>query len=434
MAVFKNLLNIILLMLACALIGLLPLEALFKSASGATVTKFIGYALVGIWLFNALLTQTVRPLHAIHWILTALTLWSFASVLWSVNPSITAARALLCLMLLVLSFVTWDLLNSSYRLHLAMLSYMAGAASLGTTSIFQILTGHASVFESQTERATTFGLDPNYIGYLLVTSMPMAIYLLTLKRSMDPTQDHKGLRKVGYLFGLLNLAAVLPAILLTGSRTATAAAVGVGLLSVVLSLFAGRAKRLISSVVFGCVLVAGIVTFVTLFQHIIPEGPLTRVLQMGEQFKAEGFEGRGHLWKSAIDLFLANPFIGVGAAAYRFASNEGLYAHSVYLAMLAELGLIGGVILFALLAILLRAALSHRGQALFVWSALLMVWCLCNATAEWHVEKISWILPAMIASAASSTPTRSRRRSWTGSAGRRRRRRRRRSFIPADPA
>jgi hypothetical protein len=70
--------------------------------------------------------------------------------------------------------------------------------------------------------------------------------------------------------------------------------------------------------------------------------------------------GRDEFWRVGIDAFGEEPWIGQGAGTYRFAWNElreisvpVLDAHSLYLEAFAELGLVGGLLVLALVGNLL---------------------------------------------------------------------------------
>ncbi|MDQ3725840.1 MAG: O-antigen ligase family protein, partial [Actinomycetota bacterium] len=70
--------------------------------------------------------------------------------------------------------------------------------------------------------------------------------------------------------------------------------------------------------------------------------------------------GRHEFWRVSLDAFGEEPVVGHGAGTYRFAWNElreieisVLDAHSLYLEAFAELGLVGGLLVLALVGTLL---------------------------------------------------------------------------------
>jgi O-Antigen ligase len=99
--------------------------------------------------------------------------------------------------------------------------------------------------------------------------------------------------------------------------------------------------------------------------------------------------GRDEFWRVAIDAFEEEPVIGHGAGTYRFSwhllrhdSVANLDAHSLYLQAFAELGVVGGVIVIAMVGFLLWtgfAAWRHaRGSRRELYAVLLGV-CLAFA-------------------------------------------------------
>jgi tetratricopeptide (TPR) repeat protein len=109
--------------------------------------------------------------------------------------------------------------------------------------------------------------------------------------------------------------------------------------------------------------------------------------------------GRSEMWRVALDAFGEEPVAGHGAGTYRFSWNELreidlrlLDAHSLYLEAFAELGLIGGLIVLALIGIILwtgfaawRAASGARREL----HAVLLTVCLTFAVGagiDWFWE------------------------------------------------
>ncbi|MCE0523804.1 MAG: O-antigen ligase family protein [Methylacidiphilales bacterium] len=54
-----------------------------------------------------------------------------------------------------------------------------------------------------------------------------------------------------------------------------------------------------------------------------------------------GGSGRTELWNAALNLWLSHPFFGVGFKGHPYMMPDMMYAHSAYLGMLADVGLVG---------------------------------------------------------------------------------------------
>ena len=79
-----------------------------------------------------------------------------------------------------------------------------------------------------------------------------------------------------------------------------------------------------------------------------------------EHFTALNGSGRDEFWRVAVDAFDEKPLFGHGAGTYRLSwhllrhnSVDNLDAHSLYLQAFAELGVVGGVLLLAIVGLLL---------------------------------------------------------------------------------
>ena len=84
-----------------------------------------------------------------------------------------------------------------------------------------------------------------------------------------------------------------------------------------------------------------------------PNRPEHRLLQLGGA-------GRSDFWSVAIDAFGEKPVLGTGAGTYKFSWDQHRSidmavhdAHSLYLEAFAELGVIGGLLVLALVGTLL---------------------------------------------------------------------------------
>ena len=116
-----------------------------------------------------------------------------------------------------------------------------------------------------------------------------------------------------------------------------------------------------------------------------------------------GSNGRVEAWRVAVDDgFLRHPINGTGAGTYatlwtRYGRSTAriLNAHSLYLEELAELGIVGGgVVIAVVVSILVALARRARGPGRSVWAALFagaLMWAV-HAGVDWD-----WQMPAATA-------------------------------------
>jgi hypothetical protein len=113
----------------------------------------------------------------------------------------------------------------------------------------------------------------------------------------------------------------------------------------------------------------------------------------GEHFTQLSGSGRSEFWRVAIDAFDEKPLLGHGAGTYRFSwhllrhnSVSNLDAHSLYLQAFAELGLVGGLLVLAMVGVLLWAGIAAwrgaEGSQRDLFAALLgscLAFAICSA-------------------------------------------------------
>ncbi len=124
-----------------------------------------------------------------------------------------------------------------------------------------------------------------------------------------------------------------------------------------------------------------------------------QLAQPQQRFETLSGAGRHDFYRVAIDAFEEEPIIGHGAGTYQFSWNQlrhqpitNKLAHSLYLQAFAELGLIGGLIILALVLLLLwtafaawRAASGRQREALGALFAVALAFAV-GAAIDWLWE------------------------------------------------
>jgi O-antigen ligase len=75
-------------------------------------------------------------------------------------------------------------------------------------------------------------------------------------------------------------------------------------------------------------------------------------------------------------------------------------AHNTFISVLVELGVIGELLLLALLAIALDCTVRMRNQERLLWSVLLVTWSVGVSGATWEYRKVTWFLFSLLAAHA----------------------------------
>lgn len=129
-------------------------------------------------------------------------------------------------------------------------------------------------------------------------------------------------------------------------------AIGIALCIVYMLFFTERKKKIIA-IGMGLILLLVVI----IFAEKIP-GINNLLVRFTENSEDSSLNGRSYLWERAIQMIESKPFIGYGYGSYNtFASIYGVrtsstgdwafHAHNIYLQVLAETGLIGGLVLFS---------------------------------------------------------------------------------------
>jgi len=164
------------------------------------------------------------------------------------------------------------------------------------------------------------------------------------------------------------IAILLLIVYLTGSRAPTLAAIlGIITISHLRTKASGTALKLI---IYFCVIVC-IISFAAFSDEILPFIDDFLGLHNKHRGIDSGGSGRLGIWKETWQLFIDNPAFGVGFRGHEARLTLGSSSHNGYLAMLAEIGLIGflGIIFIIISSILkLRSSLKKSKELTYIYS------------------------------------------------------------------
>jgi putative inorganic carbon (hco3(-)) transporter len=383
------------LMLAVAVAGLLVMYA--NPAIGLMVLVFVIYTNAaavaedfhGVSLFNKLLLPLLMGLLAVRWLVRGekardlpLMTVLFAAYVASVaiamfygrEPELTADKVVMLIKDTVFGLVLIGLMTSVFRFRVACMTLIAAAAGLSALGIIQFATGRFDLVYGGFAQATVQHLvgrldswrisgpltDPNYFAQVLVLVLPLALDRIFNGRHVLERLTGAG---ASVLIGF--------ALVLTYSRGGLIAAVVVVM---AVGWFNARHQAFAVAAIFAVIAV--------LASPFIPVEYIARLSTISgtlELLTSDGgasdaaISGRLSEMMAAVHMFLANPLIGVGYGQYEVhyqdtAMLSGLMArgadreaHSLYLQVLAERGLLGALPFVGLLA--LTAYSVRRGRA-----------------------------------------------------------------------
>lgn len=378
----------------CAFVFDLPWGELVPRLGGLVLGTWIGLLAAGVMALRTAVTWRRRVLSPLHYWMLSLVAWSALSIFWTLDWDSTVTRVGTYLQVLTMVWLIWELAVTEWRVVGLLQAYVFGAlvASMGT--IYNFMAGRtAAQFAAtipgmvvwETYRYSFAYLNEDDLGLALALSIPMVSYLLVSRKG--------SLLK---LLCWLQLTAGVVAILLTGSRGALVAAI-IGLAMFPLSMFRlPRCQRVASLVACFGLIACG--------AYLIPQSSWTRIFQFGSELSEGTLTHRTVIWAAGLGVFRDHPLLGVGAGAYgptilRVVDVPHV-AHNTFLSVLVELGVIGALLLFALLASILYSALQARYLERCLWVTLLLTWTVGVSALTWEYRKPTWLLFGLAAAHA----------------------------------
>lgn len=235
-----------------------------------------------------------------------------------------------------------SLVTTARRLRIFLATYALLIGWLAASSLYDYVYGVyylAGEGIARAEGLTSAGGNPNELGLTMVASLPLVLVLI-----------FPGAGRVRWL--VVGVAAAsIATVVLTGSRASFLALV------FLIGVLALSSKRR-----FGWLLVA--VGFLVVLWVVTPPEYKQRYSSVTSLQHDESYQHRVLAWKAGWAMFKDNPLTGVGVGEFANASGmkywpgqggrHWLNAHSLYVQVVAELGLLGAVTFAIFLIYLLR--------------------------------------------------------------------------------
>ncbi len=345
----------------------LPVENLLMTEGGSTATKLLGMLLFGSWVVNKIVRRESWEALANARLIRAavpFAAWATASVYWARHPNVALGAIPLLLQLLALAMIYLDLIRSWSRADLVAKALVIGGLIAAAMTIDQFY----SLGVRRAGDDIAGGINGTAI--MLMTLIPFGFYLL---RAQD--------RLLWQILGLAMVGSAVVSILLTFSRMNIILLVPL-LLAMAYHTWRGRrGARLLLAVValvgFASLVVIDWDRVIERTQTIMPYVAMT----LGTGDESAPLSGRGYHLRVGVEMAQDNPVAGVGYHNYgrlflqeyqhEVSGRSGLYynprsPHSSYIAIAAELGLVG----------------------LLIWAAVLLS-VIANLVAAWKATRDS---------------------------------------------
>ena len=248
-------------------------------------------------------------------------------------------------------------------------------------------------------------------GLLFSAALLALISKLTLP--IAPNSAYENLKKHYRFFDYLMLAAIVPAMIWIASRgPAVAAVLGIFALFLTASFISWKKKIAILFFLGLSALVAFSISFQNkhhkeYYQLLLmrPAVALSSAphqaprLEYGKPILGEGIckdipnsiSDRWIHYRTAWEIFLAKPLTGVGANSYGFYSctGPGWFPHTTLLQVLAELGIVGGLLYFSLIGVVFWVLITRNKSEASVLFKANMSWLLAFVVLQFTVSQFN---------------------------------------------
>ncbi len=374
-------------------------EQIAPGRPGIAVSRWFGLAATVFAIGCVMLTRRVAKPEVAHYWMVAFVLWASLSLIWTVDREDTAIRAGTYLQLLLMVWLFTELATTESRRLGLLYAYAFGTVVPCLTTIHDALLGRTNGSAIPTgggeERFTAAGINENDLGVLLVLSVPMAIYLITRRKS-----------SVFSYLCWVQLGLAITTIFLTGSR-GSLISLCVALLIVPLCVTnMSKPHRSVLFVAFFAVAAAAF--------YFVPAETWERLSTIGSEITQGTLTHRTSIWAAGIDVFRHHALLGVGAGAYGTSVRSLLdipyVSHNLFLSVLVELGVVGALILLVLLSTLFYSAAQLPKLERRFWTVLLLSWMVGVSSLTWEYRKPTWIVFGLLATQYTFTQTKKKRR------------------------
>ncbi len=363
----------------------IPFENVIVTSIGS-VTRMIGALVFCAFLVTLAITKKIRLPNTYIMVFFAFWLWVAIGILWSRYPALTMNMVETYAQLLLMTVVIWNIFLTRKQIQFSLWAYLLGCYVAVFMLLRNFMSGAAFIEGLTMDRFAGGGQDPNDLGVMLAIGVVIAVWLGSTARS-SPI-----LRLLTYVYVPLGIFAIL----LTASRTALIALV----IGVLMSFLILSKVRLSTRIIVFAVIILSAVYVV----RLVPGATFERLGKLDESVSAGDFEGRGAIWQEGIEVFLEHPLAGIGAGAFPETIELRRPAHNVWIAVAAEMGLVGLALYGAMYLLVIIAALKHPKPEMYLWLGIVAMWSVGALTLNWEYRKQTWTLFALIITSASTLP------------------------------
>ena len=263
--------------------------------------------------------------------------WGCLSFFWAIDEINTLGFYMFLIPTIIMVILLEWGINEERYVYWLLGGYCIGSLILTVTVFLYSKSIYSEARYGDQMRVSVFNQDQNELAFLLNMGV---VFFLFLANTLPWTR-----KKLFYL----PILAVVPAVLMTGSRTGFIVLLLIGFVY-----FVTYGKKNLSA------LFIIIPAAILLACFLVPEDIFNRLFETKQQIQDGNFTGRGYIWKSAFQSFAEEGAYLQGSGWGNFSEltskHTGLHnaPHNSYIGTLVELGIIGLFIFLTLLFYIIK--------------------------------------------------------------------------------
>lgn len=358
----------------------IPWEDSLVFAGIGTLNRLIGFIAFGLGVLAIIASRKTRRHLSIHGLMLVFVYWVMLSLFWSLDSQRTQIRIITYIQLLGMTLLTWEFATDEIRGRRLMQAYVLGAyvSAIWTIQQYLAVSGIIDEFESPVRYAAK-GFDFNELALYLSLGIPFSWYL-SLK-SQHP---------IGLWGNRIYIPLATLAVTLTGSRSGFLTFL-VAMVFIPFSTLVEERNGIRRLLVFSLILAS----LWGVKEYVGDLAPAKRIAALNQEFQSGDFSRRSIVWSAGLQVWQDRPLLGAGAGAFHivvYPLTNITSAHSSYISLLTELGIIGLAFFIIIPTAILASSIRASWLVKMLWVCLFTTLALGSAGLSWEYSKGTWFL------------------------------------------
>jgi len=365
------------------LVFLEPLGTLIILPGFGNLGKILGFYTVFVWLLNKLVYKKNIKTNRVFWFALAFLLWGSLSMLWAANPIISLGFIYRLIRYIGIYLLMINFLDSEEKFNWVIFAFISGCFIMNIVGINLFIKESSAVVRY---RMAMEGQNPNSFGVTLGIAMLCIWYFFNSK-------SVKHFNKIIIFF--------IGIFFLIGFLFAQSRGAWIVFIICISGYFIFTKRRInlknVSVIIF---LILTLILTYNVILHFFPENienisyrALTILLS-----PEEALGGRVSYWEAGLERWSKNPMLGLGL--FNFKTAHIFDPHSVYIAILCELGLVGFTIWIFLIFSLFKIAKSNKYYSLTIFILLFLF--LISFKGTYYTSPFYWYMLGIISATSKN--------------------------------